>query len=77
MSISGKQVTIVKPGRAFRRPSDMVALPDGRFAVRDDHGIQLFDQDGNFLQSFAESCLGRVYGLATDGKGNPISIFKQ
>ena len=28
-------------GREFKRPSDMVTLPDGRFLVRDDLGIQV------------------------------------
>ena len=28
-------------GRNFKRPSDMVTLPDGRFLVRDDLGIQV------------------------------------
>ena len=102
---------ILEPGRAFRRPSDMCALSDGRFAVRDgkstknqktreslftlhqnsaklsilvyfcfisflflDFGIQLFDGNGNFLQSLCEQYLGRVYGLATDGEDNLITI---
>ena len=104
--IAGNLVKILEPGRAFRRPSDMCALSDGRFAVRDgnflkllkaqtkrekswipfnftsfcfiyfflDFGIQLFDGNGNFLQSLCEKYLGRVYGLATDGEDNLITI---
>jgi len=34
----------VEPGRPFSRPTDMVALPDGRFAVRDNR----VSQHGNF-----------------------------
>ena len=39
-----------------------------------DFGIQLFDGNGNFLQSLCEKYLGRVYGLATDGEDNLITI---
>ena len=45
----------------------MVSLPDGRFAVRDDLGIQLFDEEGLFLQHVGLGTLGRCYGLTTDG----------
>ena len=45
----------------------MVSLPDGRFAVRDDHGIQMFDEDGNFIHHVGRGVLGRCYGLTTDG----------
>jgi hypothetical protein len=38
-SPKGEFLKAVVPSRDFRRPSDMVALPDGRFAVRDDLGI--------------------------------------
>lgn len=73
-SQQGKLVRIVEPGRPFRRPSDMVALPGGRFAVRDDHGIQLFDEEGVFIRTLADRQLGRAFGLATDGKGRVITI---
>ena len=71
---NGNLVKILEPGREFRRPSDMCALSDGRFAVRDDFGIQLFDGNGDYLQSLCEPYLGRVYGLATDGEDNLITI---
>ena len=42
---NGEYIKRVSPtdsgGRDFRRPSDMVTLPDGRFLVRDDIGIQV------------------------------------
>ena len=40
-------------GRDFKRPSDMVTLPDGRFLVRDDLGIQVqtrFRKNGNVAE---------------------------
>lgn len=53
----------------------MTALPDGRFAVRDNFGIRLFDEDGLFLRSLAEEASGNFYfGLATDGTGHLYTI---
>ena len=46
----------------------MTVLPDGRFAVRDDGGIQFFSEDGEFIQHIGEGYIGRCYGLTTDGK---------
>ena len=44
-SPNGECIKRVSPtdsgGRDFKRPSDMVTLPDGRFLVRDDLGIQV------------------------------------
>lgn len=67
----------IHPGRKFRRPSDMVTMPDGRFAVRDDNGLQLFDEEGGFLKTVVpKGILGMCFGLATDGKvGYVVFIF--
>ena len=73
-SFIGKYLQTLKPERRFKRPSDMIALPDGRLAVRDDLGIQLFDDEYQFLMHCGQGMLGRCYGLATDGKGNLITI---
>ena len=70
----GKYLQTLKPDRNFTRPSDMVALPDGRLAIRDDYGIQLFDDEGHFIMHCGQGMLGRCYGLATDGRGNLITI---
>lgn len=65
----------IQPGRKFKRPSDMVTLPDGRFAVRDDYGLQLFDEEGAFIKTVVpKGILGMCFGLATDGKGNIYTI---
>merc|ERR1719245_1889326 len=61
-------------GRDFMRPSDMVTLPDGRFLVRDDLGIQMFDDSGEYIKSIGDGALGRCFGLATDGKGRLFTI---
>ncbi len=68
------------PGRAaFDRPSDLAALPDGRFAVRDDAGVSLFDEGGLFLQGVADGAGvfgrgSRCFGLAADGRGHLYTI---
>ncbi len=59
---------MIKPGRPFIRPSDMVTMADGRLAVRDNGGIQLFDDEGVFLGHVGQGRLGKCYGLSTDGK---------
>ena len=41
----GSTKKVVEPKRAFKKPTDMVALKDG-FAVRDSVGIQVFDGQG-------------------------------
>ena len=45
----GSPMKILQPGQPFKQPTDMAALNDGRFAVRDANGIQLFDSQGTTL----------------------------
>ena len=44
----GSTKKVVQPGKAFFKPSDMVELKDGQFAVRDNNGIQIFSDEGKF-----------------------------
>ena len=46
----------------------MINLLDGRFAVRDDAGISLFNELGEFLKPVGQGQVGKCFGLATDGK---------
>jgi len=72
---NGKFVKEIRPGRPFKRPSDMVTLPDGRFAVRDNNGLQMFDEEGAFMRTVVpKGVLGMCFGLATDGKGHLMTI---
>merc|ERR1712243_342256 len=72
---TGRKMNEIQPGRPFKRPSDMVTIPDGRFAVRDDNGLQLFDEEGVFMRTIVpRGVLGMCFGLATDGKGNLMTI---
>ena len=38
----GRKIKAIEPGNKFKRPSDMTTLSDGRFAVRDDLGLQVW-----------------------------------
>ena len=46
----------------------MINLQDGRFAVRDDIGVQLFDESGTFLKTVGAGIVDKCFGLATDGQ---------
>jgi len=73
--IRGNVIKSIEPGKRWSKPSDMATLPDGRLVVRDDNGLQLFDEYGNFLKPITErGVLGRCYGLAADSKGHILTI---
>jgi len=70
-----EKIKEIKAERKFKRPSDMVTLPDGRFVVRDDNGLQMFDEEGDFLRTVVpKGVLGMCFGLATDGRGHIYTI---
>ena len=56
----GSTKKVVQPGKAFFKPSDMVELKDGQFAVRDNNGIQIFSDEGKF-------CANSINYLLTHG----------
>jgi len=71
----GRKIKTIEPGKRFKRPSDMTTLSDGRFAVRDDLGLQMFSETGEFLNTVVpRGVLGMCFGLATDGRGNMYTI---
>ena len=61
-------------GRSFRRPTDMVALPEDNFAVRDDKGITMFDENGNFKKNLYTTPRNNIFGLAYDGQDCIMTI---
>jgi len=69
-----REVMCGPDGPSFRRPSDMVALNDGGFAVRDEEGIRVYDNCGNFQCNLDCYYMNRFYGLAEDGAGHLITI---
>lgn len=72
---SGAVVKTLKPERNFKLPSDMVTLPDGRLVVRDNNGLQLFDEEGQYIQRIIpQGVFGQCFGVASDGRGNILTI---
>ena len=63
----------LKPGRPFRRPTDILSLACEQVVVRDEQGLQLFSRAGLFLRHLGretDSC----FGLAEDEEGRLITI---
>jgi len=73
-SQEGNFLGVVKPGREFVKPSDILTLASGELVVRDDRGIQLFGSDLQFIKFVAEETIDRCFGLAEDGEGRIITI---
>jgi len=77
-SNEGKFLLSVKSsGQPFERPSDMVTLKSGHFAVRDSSRIQLFTENGTFVRTLGydrkhEKC----FGLAENDDGNLITVME-
>jgi hypothetical protein len=53
----------------------MINLQDGRFAARDDVGVQLFDESGTFLKTVGSGIVDKCFGLAMDGQVIEHSFF--
>ena len=70
----GAFLGIVRPGREFVKPSDILTLSSGEFVVRDDRGIQLFSVNLEFVKFVAEDWIDRCFGLAEDDEGRIITI---
>lgn len=70
-----KMATFLHSSRRFYHPSDMTTLPDGRLVVRDNNCLHLFGEDGQFIKLIKpKGTFGRFYGVASDGRGNIITI---
>jgi len=75
-SKEGKFLTEVSsPKSPFDKPSDMVTLVSGRFVVRDNVQVQVFESNGSHVRSLLED-KGRAkyFGLAQDEEGNLVTI---
>lgn len=64
--------------REFVRPSDMTVLPNGRIVVRDDLGLQIFDEEGVFIKQIHlqghKLLNGVCYAIKCDSNGFLITI---
>lgn len=53
----------------FRRPSAVVCMDNGCFAVKDDCCVYVFSKHGEFIRSLGKTKLCRPYGLAVSSEG--------
>ena len=63
----GDFIKYINPPAQFERPSDMTAFENDEFAIKDNVGIHIFDDNGDFKNSLINPKLGKLFGLATDG----------
>ena len=71
--------TVTLPSASFSRPSDMTALANGNFVVRDDQGIHEFGGDGSFLRHLSAGRVDRgakCFGLAQDEEGRLVTVVE-
>ena len=73
-SNDGGFLKYINPPFQFERPSDMIAFENDEFAIKDNVGIHIFDENGDFKKSLINPKLGKLFGLATDGKDHLFSI---
>ena len=59
----------LQPGSAFSGTGSVASLADGRLAVLNSLGVQLFMGDGAFLRAFPLRGLGATGGLCQDRDG--------
>jgi len=61
----------------FEQPSDMVALRNGDFAIREESKVMIFNSSGNFLRTVWESKgVLRSYGLAVDKNNKLVCMIE-
>ncbi|CAN7975499.1 unnamed protein product [Ixodes persulcatus] len=58
----------------FRRPSAVVALDDGSFAVKDDRCVYLFSKAGEYIRTLGKDSLVRPFGLAAHGGNELVTL---
>ena len=73
-SMKGEFRGLVSGQRKFVKPTDILVLRSGKFVVRDELGIQMFGEQGNFLKQLGKESINRYYGLAEDEFGRVVTI---
>ena len=71
--------TVALPNASFSRPSDMTALANGNFVVRDDKGLHEFGGDGSFLRHLSAGRVDRgakCFGLAQDEEARLVTVVE-
>ena len=70
----GKLLSRIKSVRPFKRPTDMATLSTGEFVVRDDVGLQLFGQNGEFIKALGGNMIDQCFGVSEDEEGRILTI---
>ena len=77
---NGKLISsLTLPNAKFSRPSDMTALANGNFIVRDDKGLHEFGGDGSFLRRLSAGEVDRgakCFGLAQDEEDRLVTVVE-
>jgi len=73
-SMEGKYQGTVRGQREFVKPTDILLLRSGEFVIRDELGIQMFGEQGNFLKQLGKEFINRYFGLAEDDHGRVVTI---
>ena len=77
---SGEFLKLVRPkpgsNGGWSHPSDMVTLRNGDFAIRDDKSVQIFNAEGEYLNSLDDRYFAgcKFYGLAQNENGHLVVI---
>ncbi|KAG0419693.1 hypothetical protein HPB47_003939 [Ixodes persulcatus] len=58
----------------FKRPSAIVSLDDGSFAVKDDRCVYLFSKAGEYIRTLGKDRLVRPFGLAAHGANELMTL---
>ena len=72
--MEGEFYGLVSGQRKFVKPTDILVLKSGEFVIRDELGIQMFGEQGNFLKQLGTKFINRYYGLAEDEFGRVVTI---
>lgn len=76
-SNDGRFIKEVNSPNSFVRPSDMVTLHCGNFAVRDNIRVQVFGSDGSFVKVLLQNkSKDQYYGLAQDDEGRLLTLIE-
>ena len=73
-SMEGEFCGLVSGPRQFVKPTDILVLKSGEFVIRDEIGIQMFGEQGNFLRQLGKESINKYYGLAEDECGRVVTI---
>jgi len=73
-SREGQFIGQIQGQRILVNPTNILLLLSGDFVVRDELGIQMFDEHSKFIRNLGNSFINRCHGLAQDELGRVITV---